>query len=36
MGEHYSTEFKQRGIDEYKSGNSGGYIRVAKMLCLIY
>jgi len=30
MGKHYSTEFKQRVIDEYKSGKSGGYKRVAQ------
>ena len=30
MGKHYSTEFKQRIIDEYKSGKSGGYKRVAQ------
>ena len=30
MGKHYSTEFKQKIIDEYKSGKSGGYKRVAK------
>ena len=30
MGKHYSTEFKQQIIDEYKSGKSGGYTRVAK------
>ena len=30
MGKHYSTGFKQKIIDEYKSGKSGGYARVAK------
>jgi len=30
MGNHYSTEFKQKIIDEYKSGKSGGYKRVAQ------
>ena len=30
MGKHYSTEFKQKIIDEYKSGYSGGYKRVAQ------
>ena len=30
MGKHYATEFKQKIIDEYKSGKSGGYQRVAK------
>ena len=30
MGKHYSTEFKQKIIDEYKSGKSGGYKRVAQ------
>ena len=30
MGKHYTTEFKQKIIDEYKSGKSGGYQRVAK------
>ena len=30
MGKHYSTEFKQKIIDEYKSGKSGGYIKVAR------
>ena len=30
MGKHYSTEFKQMVIDEYKSGAFGGYQRVAK------
>ena len=30
MGKHYTTEFKQKIIDEYKSGLSGGYIRVAE------
>ena len=30
LGKHYSTEFKQKIIDEYKSGKSGGYQRIAK------
>ena len=30
MGKHYSTEFKQKIIDEYKSGKFGGYKRVAE------
>ena len=30
MGKHYTTEFKQKIIDEYKSDKSGGYQRVAK------
>ena len=30
MGKHYSTEFKQKIIDEYKSGKSGGYKRVGR------
>ncbi len=30
MGKHYSIEFKQKIIDEYKSGKSGGYARVAR------
>ncbi len=30
MGKHYSTEFKQKIVDEYKSGQSGGYKRVAE------
>ena len=30
MGKHYSTEFKQKIIDEYKSGKSGGYQMIAK------
>ncbi len=30
MGKHYSTGFKQKIIDEYKSGKSGGYKRVAQ------
>ena len=30
MGKHYTTEFKQKIIDEYKSGQSGGYKRVAQ------
>jgi len=29
MGKHYSTEFKQKIIDEYKSGKEGSYIRIA-------
>ncbi len=34
MGKHYSTEFKQKIIDEYKSGKSGGYKRVAQKYSL--
>ena len=30
MGKHYTTEFKQKVIDEYKSGNFGGYVQIAK------
>ena len=30
MGKHFSTEFKQKIIDEYKSGKYGGYVRVAQ------
>ena len=30
MGKHYSIEFKQKVIDEYKTGNFGGYPQVAK------
>lgn len=30
MGKHYATEFKQKIIDEYKSGKLGGYQQVAK------
>ena len=30
MGKHYTTEFKQKFIDEYKSGKSGGYQRVTE------
>jgi len=30
MGKHYSTEFKQKVIDEYKSGDFGGYVQIAK------
>ena len=29
MGKHYSTEFKQKIIDEYTSGKEGSYIRIA-------
>ena len=29
MGKHYSEEFKQKLVDEYKSGKYGGYPRVA-------
>ena len=30
MGKHYSTEYKQMIIDEYNSGNLGGYTKVAE------
>ena len=30
MGKHYSIEFKQKVIDEYKTGNFGGYPQIAK------
>ena len=30
MGKHYSEEFKNRVLNDYKSGNDGGYIQVAK------
>lgn len=30
MGKHYSVQFKQKVIDEYKTMESGGYMRVAK------
>ena len=30
MGKHYTTEFKQKIIDEYKSDKFGGYKRVAE------
>ena len=30
MRKHYSTEFKQNIIDEYKSGKFGGYSRVVQ------
>ena len=30
MGKHYPIEFKQKIIDEYKSGNYGGYFSIAK------
>ncbi len=30
MGKQYSEEFKQKLIDEYKLGKSGGYPQVAK------
>ncbi len=30
MGKHYTIEFKQKVIDEYKSGNFGGYPQLAK------
>ena len=30
MGKHYSTQFKQKVIDEYKSMKYGGYARIAK------
>ncbi len=30
MGKHYTVEFKQKVIDEYKSGEFGGYVQIAK------
>ena len=30
MGKHYTTEFKQKVIDEYISGDFGGYPQLAK------
>ena len=30
MGKHYSNEFKQKIVDEYKSGKYGGYTNIAK------
>ena len=30
MGKKYSEDFKQKLIDEYKSGSTGGYFQVAK------
>ena len=30
MGKHYSIEFKQKIIDEYKTGDYGGYPQIAK------
>ncbi len=30
MGKHYTIELKQKVIDEYKSGNFGGYAQIAK------
>ena len=30
MGKHYSTQFKQKVISEYKSMKYGGYVRIAK------
>ena len=30
MGKHYTTEFKQKIVDEYKSGMFGGYKSVVK------
>lgn len=30
MGRHYSTEYKQMIIDEYNSGEKGGYTKVAE------
>lgn len=30
MGKHYSNEFKQKVIDDYKSGKFGGYPSIAK------
>ena len=29
MGKHYSVEFKQKIVDEYKSGKEGSYVRIA-------
>ena len=30
MGKHFDKEFKEMVINDYKSGNSGGYNQVAK------
>ena len=30
MGKHYSKEFKNQVLNDYKSGNYGGYPQVAK------
>ena len=30
MGKHYSEEFKTQVLNDYKTGNYGGYIQVAK------
>ena len=30
MGKHYSREFKEKFVEEYKSGEYGGYERLAK------
>lgn len=30
MGKHYSNEFKQKVIEDYKSGKHGGRDRLAK------
>ena len=30
MGKHFSNEFKEMVVNEYKSGTSGGYFQVAK------
>ena len=29
MGKYYNVEFKQKIIDEYKTGNFGGYLQIA-------
>ena len=34
MGKHYKIEFKQKIVDEYKSGTSGGYPQIAKKYSL--
>ena len=30
MGKHYSEDFKTQVLNDYKTGNYGGYIQVAK------
>lgn len=30
MGKHYSNEFKEKVLNDYKSGELGGYFQVAK------
>ena len=30
MGKHYSEKFKTQVLNDYKTGNYGGYIQVAK------